>query len=188
MRYFENVMQLRLNAAHRYKAHQQIDTFIQERLAIKMPYSWHIAAFPGAGHYSLVRIKSAFPMQIPGELPKECSITAGQLLTFQCNFCSEIRFQDGEKTRAKTGTVEEVEAKLIKVGLKNGLDIFSSTAIEQSVFEIKKPNHPKFNLGEVVFSVMARVADVSLAEQVLVNGLGNKKMFGFGFVSDLELL
>lgn len=188
MRYFENAMQLRLNANHRYKAHQQIDTFIQERLAIKMPYSWHISPFPGADHYSLVRVKSAFPMQIPGELAKECSINTGQLLTFQCNFCSEIRVQEGEKTKAKTGSIEEVEARLIKVALKNGLDICSVTPIEQSVFEIKKPNNPKFNLGEVVFSVMARVVDVSLAEQVLVNGLGHKKMFGFGFISNLELL
>jgi hypothetical protein len=188
MKYYENAIQLRLKAAHRYKAHQQIDSFIQERLSIKMPYSWTITPYPGIEHYSFVRIRSLFPMQIPGETLKECHITAGQLLMFQCNFCSEIRYFDGEKTKAKTGTIEEVELRLKKVALKNGFEIISLTFVEQSLYEIRKPNHPKFSLGEMVFSIMARVVDASLAEQALVNGLGTKRMFGFGFVSALELM
>ena len=188
MKYFENSMKLRMLAKERYKAHQQIDTFIQERLGLKLPYSWSVLPFPGAEHYSLIQVRSAFAMKVPGEKVRELVMQEGQIIAFQCNFCSEIRYTVGEVKKARIGTTEEVEEKLKRTADKNGLQIISCTGMDSAIFDIKKPKNSRFVLGEETFSVVAMVTDVSLAEKVVVEGLGVKKMFGFGFLSHIEAL
>jgi hypothetical protein len=192
MEYFENTLKLRLSHTEKYKAHQQIDTLIQERLAIKFPYSWRALPYPGAEHYSAVQIRSGVKLGLPGERTKSISINTGDILQFSCNFCSLVRPYVGEGDERRRverhGSTEEVASKLINAGARAGIAILSTDLIGEQSFRIAKPKNPTFVLGHKEFSVISRVTDVALAEQAIVDGLGKKRIFGFGFVSGLEVI
>lgn len=191
MKIYSNILKLRLPADDRYRAHQQIDTLIQERLGIKLPYSWRIGPFPSADQHSLVQIKSGSPLGLPGEVVHELSFSQGSLVSFECEFNSEIRLplQDGQRRRAgKHGSADEVLAILKKSATKNGFEVLDAEPMGESRFKIKKPKIPAFTLGHHQFSVVAKISDPSLFERAITEGIGKKRMFGFGFVHNLVVI
>lgn len=190
MRYYENTLRLRVDAKEKYRAHQLIDTLMQERLEIKFPYSWRAIPFPGAEHYSAVQIRSSVATGLPGEKELNLTFKDGDIVQFTCNMCSVIRVRvnGNEKQFDRTGSTEEVDAKLKKSAERFGFDVLSCVEENEAMFNIKKPNKPIFKLGQKELSVIARVVDVGLAEKTLIEGIGNKRIFGFGYIWGLEVL
>lgn len=191
MKIYTNILKLRLPADERYKAHQQIDTLIQERLSIKLPYSWRISPFPSADHYSLVQIKSGSPLGLAGEAFHEQSFVSGALVSFSCELNSEIRqpLKEGQKRPSgKHGSTEEVLALLTKIAPKNGFEVVAVEPIDEALFKIKKPNIPAFTLGHHQLAIVAKVIDPQLFEIAVTEGIGKKRMFGFGMIHNLAVL
>lgn len=188
MKYYRNALKLRMNHYERYQAHQQIDTLIQEKLAIKLPYSWDISRFPDAEQHSLVLLRSPVRLNLPCEKEDSLDLKVKDLVSFTCRFCSEIRKYVGDKRVAGIGAENEVVDNFTKSAEKNGLSVLTSVVTDQSIYKIKKPRTPHFSLGEMALSVIAQVEDVSLFERAFVEGLGKKRMFGFGFIHNFEVL
>lgn len=192
MRYYENTLRLRVDAKEKYRAHQLIDTLMQERLQIRLPYSWRAIPFPGAEHYSAVQIRSSVATGLPGEKEHEITFNNGDIMQFSCNLCSVIReySYEGEKERRteRTGNTEEVIAKLKRHAERFGIDVLSCVEESEAMFHIKKPNKPVFKLGHKEMSVIARVTDAGLVEKTIIEGIGNKRIFGFGYIWALEVL
>jgi hypothetical protein len=191
MKIYTNILKLRLPADERYKAHQQIDTLIQERLSIKLPYSWRINPFPGAEQYSLVQIKSGSPLGLPGEVAHEQSFTNGALVSFSCELNSEIRLplKEGQKRPSgKHGSLDEVLALLNKIAPKNGFEVIAAEPIDEALFKIKKPKLPVFTLGHHQLSIVAKIIDHTLFEIAATEGIGKKRMFGFGLIHNLAVI
>ncbi|WP_445766772.1 type I-E CRISPR-associated protein Cas6/Cse3/CasE [Rheinheimera sp.] len=190
MRYFENTLRLRIDPKEKYKAHQLIDTLMQERLQIKLPYSWRSVPYPGAEHYSAVQIRSSVATGLPGEKELSISFKSGDIVQFTCNLCSVIRVRVNEdkKQHERIGSSEQVVAKLKKHAARFGLEVLSCVEESDEPFNIKKPKNAVILLGQRELSVVARILDVSLAEKTLIEGIGNKRIFGFGYIWGLEVL
>lgn len=192
MRYFENTLRLRIDPKEKYKAHQAVDTLMQEKLQIRLPYSWRSVPYPGAEHYSAVQIRTSVPTGLPGEIERTLMLGHGDILQFRCNICSVVRERvyegDKERRRDRTGSTEAVMVKMKQHGERNGLDVLSSVFEDDALFDIKKPKKPTFVLGHKELSVIARVKDPAMAERAVIEGLGNKRIFGFGYLWQLEVL
>ncbi len=191
MHYFESAIRLRFEHHERYRAHQQIDTLFQERLGSQLPYSWCLLPYPNERTHSLARIRSSVMTNLPGERCVELIIQAGDYIKFRCNYCSEILkvvTPGSSKQTGFIGTEEEVVPKLVAAGLRNGIEVLSTEVLSRDVFKIKKPKNPPFSLGQIEFIVVAKVVDPALTEIMITNGFGKKRMFGFGFVSSIEVL
>lgn len=192
MRYYENTLRLRVDAKEKYRAHQLIDTLMQERLQIKFPYSWRSMPFPGAENYSAVQIRSSVATGLPGEKELNFTVENGDIMQFSCNMSSIIRtykYEGGKEKRLEhTGSTDEVIAKLKKHAARFGFDVLSCVEESDAMFHIKKPNKPVFKLGHKELSVIVRVTDAGMAEKTIIEGIGNKRIFGFGYIWSLEVL
>jgi len=190
MQYFDNTFKLRLSHADKYKAHQAVDTLVQERLNIKLPYSWRAVPYPGAEHYSIVQLRSSVQMKLPGEREVALSLSQGALLQFRCNICSMIRVYEGKtgKRIGRIGSTQEVIDKLKSTAEKSGFELLTATEEQEQIFKIIKPQNRPFTLGHRELLMLVRVNDVALTEKAIVEGLGSKRIFGFGYLSDIEVL
>lgn len=191
MNAYENMFKLRLPSDDRYRAHQQVDTLIQERLGIKLPYTWRISPFPSAAQHSLVQIVSGFSLGLPGESVTEYSFKNGSIVRFECEFNSEIMLplKDGQRRRSgKHGSFDEVLPVFAKTSEKNGLGLLAVEPIDEEKYQIKKPKTPKFTLGCQRISVVAKVNDPFLFEKAVAEGIGKKRMFGFGMIYNLGVI
>lgn len=188
MKTYLSTIRLRFEESERYKAHQQIDTLIQEKIGARSAYSWRIAPFPNTPQHSLVQIRSAAKLQLPGEVEETYNFSAGDTVSFRCAFNSEIReIINGGKRKERIGSLEEVLAKLNSVAEKNGIAILAAEQIADAIYEIKKKG-TQFILGHRYLSVIAQVNEPALFEIAISEGLGKKRMFGFGFIESAEVL
>jgi hypothetical protein len=190
MKTYLNVVRLRFHHGERYRAHQQIDTLMQEKMQLRSGYSWRIVPFPTSLEHSLVQIRTAIPLSMPGEVQEEILLKDGDIVTFQCAFNSEIREFVAAINRkvARFGTDEEVQRKFAYVASQSGLTLLGMEQIEESQFVIKKPKTKQFTLGHRHYSVTAKLIDATAFEIAFTEGLGKKRMFGFGFIENLGVI
>lgn len=189
MKAFLNTIKLRVPAHERYRAHQQIDTLVQERLSVRFPYSWKIQPFPGIDHYSLVQIVSASKLDLPGEKALNYDFSDGDLVSFECQFNSEFRerTQPNQVNRtARIGTEDEVLGLLKSAGLKNGFEVIAAEQIDEASYRIKKQGVKPFILGHRHLSIVAKIISKEAFEVAITEGIGKKRMFGFGLIDKLE--
>lgn len=183
MRFYENMIKVRVSAKERYKIHQLVDTLVQERLNVRFPYSFLITPFPNAEQHTLIRIRSSVSFGIAGEVAKEISFKNDDPIEFICKINDE-KCDDG-KYRHRTD--EEVEYYVKKNAAKHGFSVVSIDINERQQFQMNKPSTKKFTLGHAEVSVVATISDPALFETSYVEGLGKKRMFGFGYVEDLKV-
>ncbi len=69
MIYYDNAFRLRIRHTSVYQIHQHLDFFMQERKGEKLPYSFKI--FPGTGDDSLLLVRTATALELPGEKKKQ---------------------------------------------------------------------------------------------------------------------
>lgn len=80
MIYYDNAFRLRIRHTSVYQIHQHLDFFMQERKGEKLPYSFKI--FPGTGDDSLLLVRTATALELPGEKKRELILSEGHEIKF----------------------------------------------------------------------------------------------------------
>ncbi|MEM0550160.1 MULTISPECIES: hypothetical protein [Aeromonas] len=192
MIFYENSLKLRETPpAMPYVAHQRIDFLLQETLKSKLPYSWKRVAHPDELNSTLVYLRTAAPLNLPGEKAREMSLRVGDMLLCHTNFCFQrketVTTPKGPKDRAVPLEADALPEVLHRQCEKAGLLLHSHSAGTAYREHYQKKRH-KFFLKVFPVSLVVEIRDVSLAEQAIAYGIGHKRVFGYGQLTDMELL
>ncbi|MFQ2915962.1 hypothetical protein ACK300_12535 [Aeromonas caviae] len=190
MNYFESTLRLRnTDPANPYLVHQRLDFLLQERLGNKLPYGWRRRAHPSVPTDSLIYLRTATPLNLPGEQRHELALKPGDVVMANVDLCVPVTVSSGDsnKKRHVPLTDENLPHVLARHCEKNGLHLQSHAASPQYREHYGKKGQ-RFFLCCNPLSLIAEVQDVALTEQAIVYGIGLKRVFGYGLLSDLEVL
>lgn len=134
-------------------------------------------------------VRTAATLGLPGEQAVEMQLSAGQSWMFRLHLCHPMRkTQNGYRSERKIGegVLPSVLASCLE---KNGLVLRSFSHIDTYDRQIIKAKESRgFWLQAHYLSVIADVACPAKAEEAFTYGLGKKRVFGFGMLTDLEML
>lgn len=192
MIYYENRLKLRETPPTLpYVAHQRLDYLLQEKLQCKLPYSWKRSIYPDEPSSTLVSLRTATPLNLPGEKPHEMSLRLGDILLCNTLFCFQrkeaVTTAAGQKVRSIPLDADALPAVLQRQCEKFGLRLQSHSAGEAFKEHYQKKRH-QFFMKVFPVSLVLEVFDVALAEEAIAYGIGHKRVFGYGQLTDMELL
>lgn len=192
MIYYENRLKLRETPPEQpYIAHQRLDYLLQERLKCKLPYSWKRSIFPDEPNNTLVSLRTATPLNLPGEKAHELSLKVSDVLLCNTHFCFQrketVTTQDGEKVRTVPLDADALPDILQRQCEKFGFRLHSHSAGPAYKEHFQKKRH-KFFMKVFPVSLVLEVVDIALAEEAIAYGIGHKRVFGYGQLTDMELL
>ncbi|EKR5521794.1 MULTISPECIES: type I-E CRISPR-associated protein Cas6/Cse3/CasE [Klebsiella] len=183
MIYYDNAFRLRIRHTSVYQIHQHLDFFMQERKGEKLPYSFKI--FPGTGDDSLLLVRTATALELPGEKKRELILSEGHEIKF---ITSMAIFHKGTKSEGRgrrqfapsdEASYQLALTKLAKAGFKPGQIAVSGPKI----VHIDKGNAGRgFTLPVFTVQGTAIISNQQEAEVGIVYGVGPKRVFGCGFM------
>ncbi|WP_042857923.1 type I-E CRISPR-associated protein Cas6/Cse3/CasE [Dickeya sp. NCPPB 3274] len=183
MIYYDNALRLRLPHNEIYRIHQNLDFFIQEKLNIKTPYSFK--STPGTANDTLILIRTAQSLSLPGEVKKSINISEGDELEFISTMAVVKRENQGERKREVQPTPEELDHYVQGRIERSGFSVHFLNVSKSEIYSIKKPG-TKILIPASIVKSRCKVNSVELAENSIVYGIGRKRVFGFGFLSVMD--
>jgi CRISPR system Cascade subunit CasE len=73
---------------------------------------------------------------------------------------------------------------------KNGFIINEEevNVVERGYVEFKKPKNKSIRLVKVVYEGILTIKDVDIFRNILINGIGKKKAYGFGMITVIPVI
>ena len=178
MNFYDNMFKVRLPSTQVYQLHQQIDTLIQEGRQSKLAYSCHFEPIPNT-EQTLVQVRSAVALKLPGEKEVICNLKEGQNIAWQMNLCSLL--SRGDKYHDCIDEQEAIEKLITPRLARAGFELVRADLVQHQIMHgIKKKRGRAFFIPYWECAVEAVVRDVVEAEQAMVYGIGKKRIFGLG--------
>lgn len=84
-------------------------------------------------------------------------------------------------------TIEQQKKFLVDRSIKNGFELLSFNIIERGYVRFKKPSKKDIMLSKAIYEGVLKITDIDKFRNVLVNGLGKKKAYGFGLMTVLPI-
>lgn len=190
MIYYENTLKLReTDPSLPYLVHQRLDYLVQETLRCKVPYSWRRIAHPHEPNTTVIYLRSATQLGLAGEQAVQLELNVEDAVMFNLNFCFPIKHPIPGTTKKRSmnlpmAILPDVLARQCEGA---GLSLQSHSANSPYLERYLKKKQ-SFTLQCNPVSVVAEIKDVALAEQAVVYGIGRKRVFGYGQLSNLEVL
>ncbi|EBZ5774915.1 hypothetical protein ACR20V_002512 [Salmonella enterica] len=188
MVFYDNALRMRIHHSEIYKIHQHLDCFIQEKACVKTPYSFKI--IPETIHDSSILLRTAQPLNLPGEQAKEICLHVGDTLRFITTL-AVIRHEivDGRKKQI-TPPPEQLESYIHMRLMRAGFGIQSLIVGEPDNIIVRKNRKKQDKPVLVPASVIHATCLVNIveeAEKSLVYGIGRKRIFGFGYLGPFSV-
>lgn len=188
---YENTLKLRETPPQNpYLAHQRVDFLIQETLRSKLPYSWRRMAHPLEPNSTVVFLRTPTPLNLPGEKTLETKLNVGDVLLCKTQFCY-LTYRTNKpatpQNKPDNPSTDRLQTALQTQCEKYGLKLHTKTAGAAYKEYFNKKRHTFFLKIHPV-SMVVEVTDTELAEQAIAYGIGLKRVFGYGQLTDIEVL
>lgn len=190
MNFYQSIVGVRKPFFDRYAVHQQVDYLCQEIARNRLPYSFYVQASHKGSFYSDVMVRSLCPLNMPGETRFDCSFSPGQRIVLSLELMVENRVVVDGKQTVVPATEKSAQDLTTSLFSKNGFKVHNiHQEGEMSLFKIDKPgkSNKLFYLPAINYLVDVEVEEVGLAERAWINGIGRKRIFGFGMLRELAL-
>jgi len=117
----------------------------------------------------------------------------GQKMKFRVvlNPVISIPQRNGERGIVKPHVTIEYQMKyLLDRSEKNGFIINEEevNVVERGYVEFKKPKNKSIRLVKVVYEGILTIKDVDIFRNILINGIGKKKAYGFGMITVIPVI
>jgi CRISPR system Cascade subunit CasE len=117
----------------------------------------------------------------------------GQKMKFRVvlNPVISIPQRNGERGIVKPHVTIEYQMKyLLDRSEKNGFIINKEEVniVERGYVEFKKPKNKSIRLVKVVYEGILTIKDVDIFRNILINGIGKKKAYGFGMITVIPVI
>jgi hypothetical protein len=188
MIYYENTLKLReTDPSLPYLVHQRLDYLVQETLRCKVPYSWRRIAHPHEPNTTVIYLRSATQLGLAGEQAVQLELNMADAVMFNLNFCFPIKHPIRAHQKRSMNLPMAILPDVLAGQCEGaGLSLQSHSANSPTERYLKKKQ--SFTLQCNPVSVVAEIKDVALAEQAVVYGIGRKRVFGYGQLSNPEVL
>jgi hypothetical protein len=187
MIYYENTLKLReTDPSLPYLVHQRLDYLVQETLRCKVPYSWRRIAHPHEPNKTVIYLRSATQLGLAGEQAVQLELNMADAVMFNLNFCFPIKHP-----------IPDHQKRSMNLPMAILPDVLAAVRRGRTRSRATQPTAPtgalpqekqSFTLQCNPVSVVAEIKDVALAEQAVVYGIGRKRVFGYGQLSNPEVL
>lgn len=184
MKFFENSLRFRnINTRDCYRVHQLVDTFIQETCGVRTPYSF-LAQEADNRRDIVVLTRSIQCLGQPGEQERAIELQKGARLSFATKIClnKRVRRADGS-TAEQPRQAHEMEAGALPANLRNhGLIAESVQHLASVPSFLQKRGLKRASMPSEIFATHCIVEDPDKAMEAVLNGIGKKRIFGFGML------
>lgn len=183
MKYYESTLRLRIPSSDLYGIHQHLDFFIQEQSMAKLPYSFTIQ--PGTGNDSLILLRTAQPIGVPGEKHRSVAFSEGEAITLSGTIAAVRRETVNGRKREVTPPRDELNAFVEYRLERAGFSPHHVGVYETKKLVVQKPD-THVNKGHRIvipateFLATGKVTSVEEFEKAFVFGVGRKRIFGVG--------
>lgn len=183
MKYYESKLRLRIPSSDVYGIHQHLDFFIQEQSKAKLPYSFNIQ--PGTGNDSLILLRTAQPIGVPGEQHHSVTFAEGEVVTLNGTMAAVRRETVNGRKRELTPPRDELGAFIEYRLERAGFSPHHVGVYETVKLIVQKPDSHRNKGHRIVipateFLATGKVTSVEEFEKAFVFGVGRKRIFGVG--------
>ncbi len=183
MIYYDNAFRLRIRHTSVYQIHQHW-IFSCRNAREKLPYSFKI--FPGTGDDSLLLVRTATALELPGGEKKESLFSLRAMKSSSLRQWPSFIKEQSQKAVADASLLHPKRAsyqlaltKLAKAGFKPGQIVVSGPKF---VHIVKGNAGRGFTLPVFTVQGTAIISNQQEAEVGIVYGVGPKRVFGCGFM------
>ncbi|MEQ0318082.1 type I-E CRISPR-associated protein Cas6/Cse3/CasE [Klebsiella sp. GB_Kp051] len=183
MIFYDNAFRLRIPHTSIYRIHQHLDFFVQERKGEKLPYSFKI--LPGTANDAQLLVRTASPLGLPGEKPRELTLSEGDGISFITSMAIFHKGSQKEGTgrRQYAPSDDKKHDLAVKKILNAGFEPDHIVVGGAEIVHVGKGNSGRgFTLPLFTIRGTVVVSNKQEAEKAIVFGIGPKRVFGCGFM------